>query len=181
MAATAAEGATTARLVLRPLRAADAPALAADWEVARHTQRIPHPYPEGAAEAFIAQVAADRAAGHADVFAITRRDDGLFLGNIGLEQGDRPGEVEVGYWLGRPFWGAGYATEAVKAAVRHAFGFPDVRTVFAEIHPDNVASRRVLEKAEYERVRAEFKKIKLDLPEAVEPTTTERFFAGDDE
>jgi 8-oxo-dGTP diphosphatase len=150
MAATAAEGATTARLVLRPLRAADAPAvaaLAADWEVARHTQRIPHPYPDGAAEAFIAQVAADRAAGHADVFAITRRDDGLFLGNIGLEQGDRPGEVEVGYWLGRPFWGAGYATEAVKAAVRHAFGFPDVRTVFAEIHPDNVASRRVLEKA----------------------------------
>lgn len=41
--------------------------------------------------------------------------------------------------------------------------------------------RRVLERAEYERVRAEFKKIKLDLPEAVEPTTTERFFAGDDE
>lgn len=41
--------------------------------------------------------------------------------------------------------------------------------------------RRVLEKAEYERVRGEFKKIKLDLPEAVEPTTTERFFAGEDD
>lgn len=41
--------------------------------------------------------------------------------------------------------------------------------------------RRVLEKAEFERVRAEFRKIKLELPEAVEPTTTERFFAGDDD
>lgn len=43
--------------------------------------------------------------------------------------------------------GAGYATEAVRAAIRHAFGFPEAQLVFAEIHPDNVASRRVLEKA----------------------------------
>lgn len=150
MAATEAEVLTTARLVLRPLRPADAPAvaaLAAEWEVARYTQRIPHPYPAGAAEAFIAQVAADRADGHAEVFAVTRRDDGTFLGNLGLEQADRPGEVEVGYWLGRPYWGAGLATEAVKAAIRYAFGFAEARAVFAEIHPDNVASRRVLEKA----------------------------------
>ncbi|BBK34481.1 8-oxo-dGTP diphosphatase [Stella humosa] len=129
---------------------ADAPAitaLAASWEVARYTQRIPHPYPAGAAEAFIAQAAADRAAGHAEVFAVTRRDDGTFIGNIGLEQGDREGELEVGYWLGMPYWGQGFATEAVKGAIRHAFSFEVPRIVFAEVHPDNVASCRVLERA----------------------------------
>ncbi len=150
MAATAADALTTARLVLRPLAPADAPAvaaLAAPWEVARYTQRLPHPYPDGAAEAFIAQVAADREAGHGEVLAITRRGDGGFLGNIGLEQTERPGEIEVGYWLGMPYWGQGYGAEALKAALRYAFSFDGVEMVFGEVHPDNVPSRRVLEKA----------------------------------
>ncbi|MGE0715061.1 MAG: bifunctional GNAT family N-acetyltransferase/(deoxy)nucleoside triphosphate pyrophosphohydrolase [Alphaproteobacteria bacterium] len=155
MAATEAEGGaatglTTARLVLRHPVEGDAPAieaLAGEWEVARWTQRIPHPYPPGGALRFLAEVAADRADGSAEVFAITRRDDGAFIGNVGLERGDEPGEYEVGYWLGRPHWGRGYATEAVRAALRHAFADPDTRLVFAEIHPDNAASRRVLEKA----------------------------------
>ncbi len=150
MAATEAEALTTARLVLRPPVADDAPAiadLAAAWEVARYTQRIPHPYPPGAAEAFIAEATADRAAGHVEIFSVTRRDDGAFLGNIGLEQAGETGELEVGYWLGQPYWGQGYAAEAVRAVVRHAFSFDAARLVFAEVHPENVASRRVLEKA----------------------------------
>ncbi|MCC7271839.1 MAG: GNAT family N-acetyltransferase [Alphaproteobacteria bacterium] len=150
MAATAAEALATARLVLRPPVAADAPAieaLAAPWEVARYTQRIPHPYPPGAAAAFLAEVAADRAAGNALLFAITRRGDGAFLGMIGLEAADEPGVLEIGYWLGMPFWGQGYAAEAARAVLRHAFALDGVDMVFAEVHPDNRASCRVLEKA----------------------------------
>src|SRR5690606_17192846 len=58
-----------------------------------------------------------------------------------------------GYWLGMPYWGKGYAAEAVKAAIRYAFSFGEASLVFAEVHPDNAASRRVLEKAGLQATR----------------------------
>ncbi|HLZ84364.1 MAG TPA: GNAT family N-acetyltransferase, partial [Caulobacteraceae bacterium] len=96
---------STLRLTLRPLRPGDAPAicrLVDDPGVAAMTTSIPHPFPDGAAEAFIermAQVEPEREG----VFALETASDG-FIGMLGFHPDDR-GAVEVGYWLGRPFWG----------------------------------------------------------------------------
>ena len=71
----------TERLILRPLALADAPVierLAGEWEVARFTGNIPHPYPPGTAAAWIKDTWADGAAGQKLVAAIERRQDGAF-------------------------------------------------------------------------------------------------------
>jgi ribosomal-protein-alanine N-acetyltransferase len=145
----------TERLVLRPLQATDASRialLASDWEMARMTARIPHPYPDGAAEAFIA------AAAKADglVLAIAeRRAPALLIGCAGVERwqagrgGDREravGEAELGYWIGRPYWGRGYATEAGRAVLAFAFRHLALERIVVSAMLDNPASHRVIEK-----------------------------------
>ncbi|MDQ4062057.1 MAG: GNAT family N-acetyltransferase [Pseudomonadota bacterium] len=140
----------TPRLVLRALRLADAPAiyrLAGDWEVARWTALIPHPYPEGEAERFIARSAAGNLSGTGLALAIAERDrPNALIGGCGWSL-DRGGGLEIGYWLGRPYWGRGYMTEVVRALADHAFRTTDVPSVRAGIFPDNLRSARVLEKA----------------------------------
>jgi len=133
------------RLVLRSLRledAADIQRMAAEWEVARYTANIPHPYEPGMAEAWIRS--------HRDdfeiVFAIERRQDGAFVGCIGVEPDMKTREAEFGYWIGMPYWGAGYATEALSALVDHVFTTSDVDRARAAAMPDNRASIRVQEK-----------------------------------
>jgi 8-oxo-dGTP diphosphatase len=141
----------TARLILRSLRRDDAPEiqrLAGEWEVARYTANIPHPYADGLAEAWIAS--------HRDdfeiVFAIERRADGAFIGCIGLEPDTTAHEAEFGYWIGKPYWGAGYATEALRALVEHAFSAFDIDRARAAAMPENRASIRVQEKVGFQYV-----------------------------
>lgn len=133
----------TARLVLRALRPEDAgwiERLAGDWEVARYTARIPHPYPPGAAASFLASL---ETSGEL-VFAIERRAERDMIGMIGLERaGD---EAEFGYWIGRPFWKQGYAGEALGALVDHAFRKLGVARVVAAAMPENPVSIRVQER-----------------------------------
>jgi ribosomal-protein-alanine N-acetyltransferase len=129
----------TKRLILRPPRPSDIDGLAVwlgDYEVAKNTSRVPHPYTEADAEAFIAEAPEGR-------FVITRKEDGLFLGCIGLRPED---DYEFGYWLGRPFWGRGYATEAAQRLVSHAFESLGRSTVHAGWFHDNPASGHVLAK-----------------------------------
>lgn len=127
------------RLILRPPRPTDIQSLTVwlgDFEVARMTSRIPHPYGEGDAEAFLATAAEHR-------FVIQRKSDGLFLGMTGLHAEDG---YEFGYWLGKPFWGQGYATEGAHRLVSHAFRALGLETVHAGWFYDNPASGRVLAK-----------------------------------
>jgi len=136
------------RLILRRLVDADVPALvelAGAWEVARYTALIPHPYAPTDAEAFIAGAMEDRANNSRHVFAIQRRIEGDLIGCIEVNMGN--GGDTFGYWLGVPFWGQGYGTEAVQAMVRFAFDRADKTELAAAVHPDNEASARVLEKA----------------------------------
>jgi 8-oxo-dGTP diphosphatase len=129
------------RLTLRPPRPADIEAMTvwlSDYDVARMTSRVPHPYSEADAEAFIAREPDD-----AHVFAIERRAGGLFMGMTGLHPADAN---EFGYWLGKPFWGFGYATEAARRLVRHAFEDLAMETVHAGWFADNPASGHVLAK-----------------------------------
>jgi RimJ/RimL family protein N-acetyltransferase len=136
----------TERLVLRAPRGEDAQAitrLAGDRRVAVNTARIPHPYGIKDAEQFLAAV--NRRAGEA-VFAITL--DGSLIGACGIHPCES--EPEIGYWLGVPYWGKGYMTEAARAMIDHAFGTLQHEALAAGARVSNPASRRVLEKCGFQ-------------------------------
>jgi RimJ/RimL family protein N-acetyltransferase len=138
----------TDRLMLRPFRLEDASEvqrLAGDREVAATTLRIPHPYPEGAAETWITSLAPRFAAGDSVAFAITRRLDGALLGAIGLDITREHERAELGYWIGKPFWGQGYCTEAARAVVNFAFDVLRLHRITAAHFAHNVASGRVMQ------------------------------------
>jgi RimJ/RimL family protein N-acetyltransferase len=135
------------RLILRPPRLGDVPAISRlvdDPGVARMTTGIPHPYPQDAAGAWVEQKSVGPGDGEA-VFALETAGDG-FVGVLGFEPAPL-GAVEIGYWLGRPFWGRGLMTEAVRAAVAWAGGVWGKRWVRAGHFADNPASGQVLIKA----------------------------------
>ena len=138
----------TARLVLRAPAATDAVPLARladDFDVARMTTRMPHPYALADAEAFLGRVeVADPALEITWTVADAASDAPLGVLGFFTDGGFAP---ELGYWLGRPAWGRGLASEAVIAAV----GWFDANwrrpCLLAGCFTDNPASGRVLEKA----------------------------------
>jgi RimJ/RimL family protein N-acetyltransferase len=135
-------------VTLRHFTDADAPqvqALAGDRSVAETTMMIPHPYPEGAALAWIATHAAERSRGSEYVFAIERAEDECLVGSIALRPLGSERE-NVGYWIGRDYWGRGYATAAAAAIIALAFQCLDCRQVAASHLASNPASGRVMEK-----------------------------------
>jgi 8-oxo-dGTP diphosphatase len=132
-----------ARITLRPIAAGDAAAMAAllehDADATAMTARIPVPCTEAEALTWI-RVASGPPA---HTFAIVRADDGAFLGAVGFAL---LGEIAgLGYWLGRRYWGQGYATLAATLAIAHARRLGATR-LEAETFPENHASARVLEK-----------------------------------
>ncbi|NVO12900.1 MAG: GNAT family N-acetyltransferase [Rhodoplanes sp.] len=138
----------TGRLILRAPRLEDAKTvatLADDRRIAENTLRIPHPYGLGDAEDWIASTNLDS---RDETFLIARRD-GTVMGACGLEwrNGHSP---EIGYWLGARYWGQGFATEAVRALVDHAFADHGYNALQAGARTSNPASRRVLEKCGFQ-------------------------------
>jgi [ribosomal protein S5]-alanine N-acetyltransferase len=138
--------------LLRPLAAGDAESLARHandrgvWLNLR--DRFPHPYTRADAEGYIAHAAARSPA---TSFGIVL--DGEAIGAVSLRPGQDVERVgaEIGYWLGRAFWGRGIVTDAVRAATAYAFADLGLRRVFAVPFAHNAASHRVLEKASYVR------------------------------
>jgi RimJ/RimL family protein N-acetyltransferase len=150
----------TTRLVLRSFRPSDAPEvkrLAGDPEVANGTL-LPHPYTDGMAEAWIARQETDFASAHQFNFAIDREDDGALVGSIGLEIAAAGNYAKLGYWIGRPYWGRQYATEAGRAVVGYGFGVLALERIWAPRFRWNRASGRVLDKLGFahEGCRREF-------------------------
>jgi RimJ/RimL family protein N-acetyltransferase len=141
----------TPRLLLRPFVPADAPEvqrLAGDARVAETTLAIPHPYPDGAAAAWIASHAAGWADGSEISWAIVRREDGALLGAAALMGiNARHASAELGYWVGHEHWGLGYASEAARALAAFADGQLGLSRVVGRCLARNPASARVLEKA----------------------------------
>ena len=137
--------ARTDRLLLRPGFPEDAPALAAaigDEQVIRSLGRVPWPYSLADAQSFLASPADPLLPS----CLITERTSGdpLLVGGCGLHRRES-GAVELGYWIARPYWGRGLATEAAEAIIDIARTLR-LPALEAGHFLDNPASGRVLEK-----------------------------------
>jgi RimJ/RimL family protein N-acetyltransferase len=140
----------TRRLWLRWPRHADGQAierLAGDKAFAEMTATIPHPYPAEAATTFVFESRKANALGRALRMAIAPRGKPqTLIGMIGIEANPEDGRPQLGYWLGRPHWGRGIATEAARALVDAWFAYTEAHELTSAARPVNPASRRVLEK-----------------------------------
>lgn len=139
----------TERLLLRPFQPTDAKRvqdLAGNPSVARMTSNIPHPYADGEAENWIATHVDDWQRGSAAIFAVCLRSDAALIGAVGL-MNIHNGDAELGYWIGEPFWGQGYASEAVDAVIGFAMTSCELNRVHAHHLSRNPASGKVLRKA----------------------------------
>lgn len=144
----------TARLTLRAFDLTDAPAvqrLAGAHEIADTTLLIPHPYPDGVAQQWIATHATEWTAHRALPLAVTLRPTGEFIGSIGLIFTPEHHRAELGYWIAVPFWGKGFATEAARALIDYGFRELGLHRVQAHHFARNLASGRVLLKAGLQR------------------------------
>lgn len=138
--------ARTERLLLRPGWPEDAPALAraiGEKAIIRNLAKVPWPYDPDAARAWIATERSH----YEPSFLIFRRTHGAprLIGAAGLGR-HADGSVELGYWISRPHWGLGYATEAARAVVAIARDGLRLKRLHAGHFLDNPASGRVLEK-----------------------------------
>jgi len=137
----------TARLEIRPLVAGDAAEiqrLANDWAVARWLPRLPHPYALADAHDWIGFAARQRAAGTEWPYAIQRHGDLTPCGSVGMINQPKSQTVELGYWIGKDFWGQGFATEAARALVEAAFDRLPVRAIEAMVMVENAPSIALL-------------------------------------
>jgi RimJ/RimL family protein N-acetyltransferase len=142
----------TARLALRPVRDGDEEALFplfADWEVIRWLSSPPWPYTRADMESFVAKAPKPRTADAETRLAIML--DGGPIGIVGVQTRpashlQRSAGPHVGYWLGRPYWGRGYMTEAVHGLCRHVFATSPHDAIYSGVFAGNAASLRVQEK-----------------------------------
>ncbi|MBZ9820625.1 GNAT family N-acetyltransferase [Mesorhizobium sp. CA4] len=119
--------------------------LADNRHVAEMLARMPHPYGEAEGRTFLAMAASRRAG---IVYALTLKDAGTFVGCAGLNTTDRG--LELGYWIGEPYWKRGYATEAAHALVDLAFQRTSIQVLHASTRVINPASRRVIHKCGFQ-------------------------------
>jgi RimJ/RimL family protein N-acetyltransferase len=141
---------TTPRLVLRAPMRGDVPdlvRLADNKKIYDVLARLPHPYTRADGIAFV-EIIAQRA--DERPYAITL--DGQFIGIVGFSyaEGEPP---ELGYWLGEPHWGKGIMSEAVKHLLEAAFATRAYPRIKSRALKTNLASRNVLEKAGFAKVR----------------------------
>ncbi len=137
----------TERLVLRAFdaaSAADVARLAGDRDIASNTLRIPHPYSEEMAREWIAPLTSEFEKGESVTFAITFA--GELIGAISLLITREFDRAELGYWIGKPYWGRGYATEAGRAVLAYGFGELGLNRIFAYHFSPTPASGRVMQK-----------------------------------
>jgi ribosomal-protein-alanine N-acetyltransferase len=139
----------TTRLLLRSFEFEDIPnmvRLAGAREIAATTAVIPHPYSEADARTFLAKAEEDLHAGVSMAFAVSLFPGRELCGGVGLHLAEAHKHAEIGYWIGVPFWGKGFATEAARAVVEFGFQKLRLRRIYAHHHAGNIGSQRVLEK-----------------------------------
>lgn len=140
----------TTRLILRPWSVADAPALfryASHPDVGPSAGWAPHKSVEESIEIINTVFAAPH------TFAVVLKSTAEPVGCCGIMTGDglhsaeiHPGEAEIGYWIGRPFWGYGYIPEAVRALLSLCFTELNLNAVWCGYYEGNLKSMRVCQK-----------------------------------
>lgn len=139
----------TERLLLRRFRLDDASEvqnLAGNFNVSIMTLNIPYPYEPGMAEEWIGSHQDYWEAKARVAYAIVKRDSQQLLGTISLVRIDGS-EAELGYWIGEPYWGMGYCTEAARELIQFSFQKLGLKKIVAEHLTSNTASGKVMEKA----------------------------------
>lgn len=139
----------TDRLTLRCFELSDIPTLLpliGDRRVAATTLRIPHPYAESDARDFITAAQQDLASGRELHLCLELRESRALCGGAGLRFEPDHRRAELGYWIGVPYWGKGYATEATGALVKYGFETLGLHRIHAGHFTNNPASARVLKK-----------------------------------
>ncbi len=140
---------------LRPFTLEDAPRvqeLVSNWNIASMVARIPHPYPEGAAEEWISGHNEHRAAGDHWPFAIQAGAE--LVGAVGLSR-TKNEPFEIGYWIGEPYWGRGFASEAARVLVEFGFDILGLNRLVSGHFKENLASGRVLQKVGFHKTGEE--------------------------
>jgi RimJ/RimL family protein N-acetyltransferase len=143
---------TTKRLILRDYRRSDLDALVEninDLEISKNLLVVPHPYTVKDGEWWIShcEEEAKKNPRSKYSFAIALKEDGVFVGGIGLDKVDSyQGTAEIGYWLGKRYWRQGIMSEAVAEVIR--FGFEDLglRRIDLNAFAENVASNELAKK-----------------------------------
>jgi [ribosomal protein S5]-alanine N-acetyltransferase len=110
------------------------------------TLAIPYPYEPGMAESWIAATRAGFEKGESATFAITLRASGEYVGAVAIRFTPAYERAELGYWIGRPYWGQGYCTEAAAAVADYGFESRGLKRIHAHHMTRNPASGRVMQK-----------------------------------
>lgn len=168
-------------MLLRRLRNEDAPRIAelgGDWDVASMTARMPYPYTPEAALQWIDAIDPGE-----EIYGIEH--NGELIGVTGYTPAPDQPFAEVGYWLGKDYWGFGFATEAAQAVVDHCFRREGFKKLTCGHFADNPASARVIAKLGFRQIgsgawwcearRLETLAIRYEL---TRPTATWRSFLG---
>ena len=136
----------TKRLVLRPWCESDAEALykyASDPDIGPPAGWLPHTSIDNSREIIVGVLSAP------ETYAVCLKEDGKAIGSVGLHRNDlacQNDEYELGYWIGKPFWGRGLIPEASREMLRHAFEDLGMNRIWCGYYEGNTKSRRVQEK-----------------------------------
>ncbi|QVK21583.1 GNAT family N-acetyltransferase [Mycoplasmatota bacterium] len=139
----------TDRLLLRSLSIQDSDRieeLAGEYDVAKTTLNIPHPYPKGSAKEFINGVLNAEESGKVVIFAITEKTTHDLVGIMSIQFSNIHKRGELAYWVGKPYWGIGYGTEAAKSILSYGFEELKLNKIYAQAFTANPGSWRVMEK-----------------------------------
>ncbi len=141
----------TPRLVLRPLALSDADEitrLANNWNVVKNLALLPFPYEEKHARQFIDEIGRLRPV---TTFAVNlRAEPDRIIGVMGCTGPENGTCGNFGYWLGEPYWGRGFTTEAACGVIAYTMDHLGATRVLSECRPCNGASRHVLEKCGFQ-------------------------------
>jgi [ribosomal protein S5]-alanine N-acetyltransferase len=132
----------TGRLLLRPYKdddIAELVPLIGAREVAAMTLRIPHPFSEQNGREFLARIKSDDEVRK----AVILRSDRRLIGGVGLRLDLKHHNAELGYWIGVPYWGNGYATEASSELVRYGFEELKLNRIYASHFHQNPILRKL--------------------------------------
>ena len=165
----------TPRLILRPWRETDAPALfryASDPDIGPVAGWTPHASLEESLRIIRTVFAAP------EIYAVVLKESGEPVGSCGIMFADglhsadmKPGHAEIGYWIGKPYWGQGLIPEAVRALLARSFNELKLDAVWCGYYDANIKSRRVIEKCGFR-----FHHTNTDIVSPLGDTRTEHFY-----